>query len=114
MTLSSVRERLRFSGCHLDPIAREGECGLAEDGRRGWLVDLLVGGIVGGVVGAIVAVNFVIYVGIDRGYEASIPDVFQQNVLAGIVTVAILVAGPVAGVVVARRLRARRAQAKRE
>jgi hypothetical protein len=72
---------------------------------RQWLVDLLLGVVVGGLLGAIVAVNFVITVGIDRGYEASIPDVFRQNVLAGIVTVAILIAGPIAGVAVARRRR---------
>lgn len=84
------------------------------DRRRVWLVDAVVGGIVGGVVGAIVAVNFVIYVGIDRGYEASIADVFGQNMLAGIVTVTVLVAGPVLGVVVARRLRRKRVQPKGE
>jgi len=60
---------------------------------RRWLTDILVGGVVGGVVGAIVAVNFVIYVGIDRGYEASIADVFRQNTLAGSATVAILAPG---------------------
>ena len=73
--------------------------------RRQWLIDGLVGVGGGGLIGAIVAVNFVIYVGIERGYEASIPDVFRQNPLAGIVTVVILAAGPVAGVVGMRWLR---------
>ena len=76
--------------------------------RRAWLADIVVGGIVGGAVGAIVAVNFVIYVGIDRGYEASIPEVFRQNLLAGIVTVTILGSGPVLGAIIARRRRRRR------
>jgi uncharacterized membrane protein len=79
-----------------------------EPGTREWMADALVGGLVGGVVGAVVAVNFVIYVGIQDGYEASLPDVFRQNVVAGIVTVLVLFAGPVLGVIVARRLRRRR------
>jgi uncharacterized membrane protein len=72
------------------------------------MIDALAGGIAGGVVGAIVAVNFVICVGIKDGYEASISDVFRQNMFAGIVTVVVLVAGPVFGIVVARRLRRKR------
>jgi uncharacterized membrane protein len=76
--------------------------------KTGWFVDIVVGGIVGGVAGAIVAVNFIIYAGIDRGYEATIPEVFRQSVVAGVVTVAVLVAGPVVGVWIARRLRRRR------
>jgi uncharacterized membrane protein len=76
-----------------------------------WLADLVGGGIIGGATGAIVAVNFVIFVGIEGGYEASIPDVFRQNLLAGIVTVVILAAGPVLGVVIARRMRRRRSRA---
>jgi uncharacterized membrane protein YesL len=81
-----------------------------EPRTRGWLADTLIGGIVGGVVGAIVAVNFVIFIGIDGGYEASITDVFRQSVIAGIVTVTVLLAGPVLGVVGARRLRRKRAR----
>jgi len=68
----------------------------------------LAGGVIGGVVGAIVAGNFVIYVGIEDGCEASIPDVFRQNVVAGVVTVAVLLAGPVLGIVGARRRRGKR------
>jgi len=64
-----------------------------------------VGALVGAIVGAIVAVNFVIAFGPDSGYESSIPDVFRENVLVGIVTVAILVAGPMAGAIVAGRMR---------
>jgi hypothetical protein len=76
--------------------------------KSGWFVDIVAGGIVGGVAGAIVAVNFVIYAGIERGYEATIPELFRQSVVAGVITVAVLVAGPVVGVWIARRLRRRR------
>ena len=55
-------------------------------------------------------VNFVIFVGIDRGYEASITDVFRQSVIAGIVAVTVLLSRPVLGVVGARRLRRKRAR----
>ena len=72
---------------------------------RTWLVDTLLGVIIGGVVGAIAAINFVIYVGIDDGYEASIAEVFRQNTLAGVVTVALFVLGPVLGVFSARWMR---------
>ena len=77
---------------------------------KGWLVDLTVGGLVGGLVGAVAAVNFVIYTGIEQGYEASLAEVFQHSLIAGIVTVMILVAGPVLGVLTARRLRRKRAR----
>ena len=76
---------------------------------KGWLLDLTVGGLGGGVVGAIAAVNFVIFTGIEQGYEASLAEVFQHNLVAGIITVMILIAGPVLGVLTARRLRRRRA-----
>ena len=75
--------------------------------RRSWLTDGLVGGAIGGVVGGVVAVNFVIFSGIEPGYEATIPEVFRQSMLAGIMTIAILVAGPVVGVWVMRRRRRR-------
>jgi multisubunit Na+/H+ antiporter MnhB subunit len=80
---------------------------------RGWLVDLAVGGLVGGLVGAVAAVNFVIYTGIEQGYEASLVEVFQHSLIAGIVTVMILLAGPVLGVLTARRLRRRRARSNK-
>lgn len=82
---------------------------MTESRRRAWLADIAIGGVIGGIIGAIVAVNFVIYAGIAGGYEASIPDVFRENVIAGVVTVAILVGVPFLGVVVARRMRRRRA-----
>lgn len=69
-------------------------CGHGGRGRSGWRR------------GAIVAVNFIITVGI--GYDVSIPEVFRDNVLSGIVTVAALVAGPIAGVALMRRSRRKR------
>jgi hypothetical protein len=77
---------------------------------KGRLLDVVVGGLTGGLVGAVVAINFVIYTGIEQGYEASLVEVFQHSLIAGIVTVMILVAGPVLGVVTARRLRIKRAR----
>jgi multisubunit Na+/H+ antiporter MnhB subunit len=77
---------------------------------KGRLLDVVVGGLTGGLVGAVVAINFVIYTGIEQGYEASLVEVFQHSLIAGIVTVIILVAGPVLGVVTARRLRIKRAR----
>ena len=60
-----------------------------------------------GATGAILAVNVVIFSGIEDGYEANIPDVFRQNALVGVLVVAILIAGPVVGVMTRRRMRAR-------
>lgn len=76
--------------------------------KREWLFDGLLGVLVGGVVAAIVAVNFVIFSGMERGYESTIPEIFRQNVLVGIITVAILAAGPILGVWMMRRRRRRK------
>lgn len=76
--------------------------------RWGWVVDVLLGVVIGGIVGAIVAVNVVIFSGIDSGYESSLADVFSYNPFVGVLVVAVLVAGPIVGVVVARRLRRNR------
>lgn len=73
--------------------------------RRDWLVDVLIGGLIGGIVGAIAAVNFVIFSGMERGYESTIPEIFTQSVPAGVVTVALLAAGPLVGVLLRRRRR---------
>jgi hypothetical protein len=87
---------------------------MVESRMRARLVDVAVGGLIGGIIGAIVAVNFVIYVGIEGGYQATIPDVFRQNVIAGLITVAILIGGPALGVVVARRQRRKPAGSRNE
>lgn len=68
-------------------------------------MDCLVGGVVVAIVGAILAVNLVIFAGIDSGYEASPREIFEQNWIVGVLTVAILISGPILGVVVARALR---------
>lgn len=74
---------------------------------REWLFDV-VGGAVGSLVGLIAAVNLVIYAGVERGYEASIVDVFDHSALVGVVASALPVAGLVGGVVIARRHRRER------
>ncbi len=75
---------------------------------RHWLVDGVVGVVLGGLVGAVIAVNVVIFSGIEGGYEASLAEVFRVNVLVGFIVVALLAAGPVVGVIGARRMRRRR------
>lgn len=75
---------------------------------RGWIADVVVGGIVGLVVGAIVALNVAIISGVDAGYEATLGEVFDHSVVAGIVVIAVLAVGPILGVVIARSLRRRR------
>lgn len=79
----------------------------AADHAWGWVVDVVVGGLVGALIGAIVAVNIVIYAGPDDGYESSLGAIFDDNVLVGGLTVAVLMSGPVIGVAVVRRLRRR-------
>lgn len=74
----------------------------------GWIPDIVVGGLAGGAAGAVLAVNLVIFSGIEPGYQASIPEVFEQNFLIGVLTLILLIGGPVAGVVIARRLRSKR------
>lgn len=74
---------------------------------REWLISIILGGIPGGVVGGIAAMNLVIFAGVEGGYEATIPEVFRQNVFVGALTVMLLVAGPTVGTVIARRSRRR-------
>ena len=69
------------------------------------MIDVVVGGGIGAVVGAVIAVNFVIIIGTEDGYESSIGDVFAYNAVAGVVTVALLVGFPLVGVWLARRRR---------
>ena len=71
------------------------------------ITDLAVGAILGLAVGAIIAVNVVITAGVDRGYQATIPEIFDESIILGVITVAIVAAGPVVGVIVARRIRKR-------
>lgn len=76
--------------------------------RRRLLLDLVVGGLIGAVVGAIVAVNIVIYSGVERGYETPLPEVFASSPITGMLAVLALIAGPIAGMLVARRRRSKR------
>ena len=55
--------------------------------------------------GLILAVNLVIYLGPDLGYESSIGEVFDHNTLLGLAIVTVIVAGPVVGIMIALRLR---------
>jgi hypothetical protein len=74
---------------------------------RQWLADCILGGTVGFIVSAVIAVNVVIFSGMSRGYETSIPQVFEQNRVIGVVASALLIIGPFAGVFLARRNRRR-------
>jgi uncharacterized membrane protein len=69
----------------------------------GGFVDIAIGTVIGAVVGMIAAVNLVIFVGIEEGYEASIGDVFRQNAAAGVATIVLVVFGPVVGGLLGRR-----------
>ena len=71
--------------------------------NRERIIDLALGIVGGAVVGAIVAVNLIITVGI--GYDVSLPEVYRANLLVGIITTVILVAGPILGVALMRKLR---------
>lgn len=86
---------------------------MATTSWRDWLVDTVVGGAVGAVVGGVVAVNLVIFSGLDRGYESGLRDIFDRSILLGLVVMAVLVAGPVLGLLVARKQRAKRANTER-
>jgi len=71
--------------------------------KRERVIDLVFGLVGGAAVGAIVAVNLIITVGI--GYDVSLPEVYRANLLVGIITTIILVAGPILGVALMRKLR---------
>ena len=67
------------------------------------ILRISIGALVGLVLGAIVSLNVVIFSGIDDGYEASIPDVFDENAFVGVIAIVVLIAGPVIGVIIALR-----------
>ena len=72
--------------------------------QREWTVDMVTGVTVGGIGGAIVSVNGVIYAGPDAGFESAPGDVFDHSPLA----LAAVIAGPILGVAIARRIRSQR------
>lgn len=78
---------------------RKADCVPSNTVRR--VAETVIGAIRGLVVGAIIAINLVITAGVGRGYEASLIEVFEENAL---------VAGPVVGLIVARRIRRRMEQ----
>lgn len=80
---------------------------------RVWLVDVAAGGLVGAIAGGIVAVNLVIYFGVERGYEADLSEVFERSVLLGVLVVAILIGGPIVGVLTAHIQRMKRSNTQR-
>lgn len=81
---------------------------VSRGGFRGWFVDLAVGGLGGLVIAWIVAVNLVIYLGVEGGYQAGLGDVFGHSVMLGVVVIGVVVAGPVLGVMYMRRQRRQR------
>jgi hypothetical protein len=46
-----------------------------------------------------------IYSGVEDGYQAGLARLFEHNAIAGVAAVGLLVAGPVVGVLVLRRMR---------
>ncbi len=73
----------------------------------GTFAAVLLGALLGLVIGAIVALNLLIFSGIEGGYEAGLPDAFEQRPWVAITIVVVLVAVPVGGAVTALRLRRR-------
>lgn len=66
------------------------------------IAGLVIGAAAGAVVGLIVAVNLVITFGPDQGYESSVGQVFDHSTVLGLAAVAVVVAGPVVGMMIAR------------
>jgi uncharacterized membrane protein len=87
---------------------RNADCMPSNTVRR--VTETVIGAILGLVVGAIIAVNLIITAGVDRGYEASLSEVFEENALVAVAALVVLVAGPVVGAIVARQIRRRMEQ----
>jgi ribosomal protein S18 acetylase RimI-like enzyme len=68
---------------------------------------LAVGALIGAITGLVVAINVVIFSGSEKGYETSVRELFDRNVVLGVVVVSIVLAGPVVGALVAFRTRDR-------
>jgi hypothetical protein len=75
--------------------------------RRRQIIRSVFGAGVGLVAGLIASINVVIFGGIDAGYEATPIEVFEENVLVGMIALLVLVAGPIVGITVALRERHR-------
>lgn len=72
---------------------------------KGWVIDVLVGGLGGGLVGAITAVNIVVFSGIEDGYESSFGDIMDYSRFLALIVVAVLLAAPISAVFMLRKLR---------
>jgi hypothetical protein len=83
--------------------------GVSSPRWRSWLIDIIAGGVVGFVVGLIVAWNIAIFAGLESGYEANLWEIFEYSPIVGILVVAVLAAGPILGITVARWQRRKRA-----
>ncbi len=70
--------------------------------RRQWPT-VALGVAVGVVAGAVAALNIAIWFGTDRGYEASVAELFDHNPVVAILYVACLIVGPGLGAYVAHR-----------
>lgn len=79
------------------------QAGRMRTGHRARAVAVVVGGLVGAIAGAIAAVNLVIFAGVESGYESSPADVYRHSTLLGIAVTIVLLAGPILGVLAARR-----------
>ena len=65
--------------------------------------------VLGGLlVAVIIILNLHIIVGLEEGYAASPVEVLEASALLALADVALLIAGPVLGIVVVTRLRSRR------
>lgn len=91
-----------------DTKTAEGKRHAPSPSAKGWMIDLLMGGLGGGLAGAIVAVNIVIFSGIDDGYESSFGDVMDFNRFLGLTVLAVLLAAPISAISILRRLRRNR------
>ena len=91
-----------MSSSSTDPAPTEGSS------LRGWIVDLVVGGVLGVIGAAVIVFNLLIYLGVEGGYHAGIQGAFDHNKFTGVLVLATLVAGPLLGVLLARRRRASR------
>lgn len=64
---------------------------------------VLFGALLGVIVGAVLAVNIVILVGFERGYETGLSEVFDRRPAVAAVVVLVLVLSPAIGVVLVLR-----------
>jgi uncharacterized membrane protein len=63
----------------------------------------LLGALLGAIVGTVLALNLLIFAGVEGGYEASLPDVFERRPLVGVATVVVFVVPTLLGPAIALR-----------